>query len=496
MRVLLAMAMVAAAATAAAGYEVVPVTAPETAALAADAAFAGSGGGRLDETPELPCLTDAQRAAIKADLAASVADLLARGLLPAPDPAAAVTGLVWPVRAAAHVHDPGVHGISGFVDQDPAFPDQLLDYNCGDRTYDLASGYNHQGTDIFTWPFGWHKMDGDDVEIVASAPGVIIQKYDGNFDRQCGFGAGNWNAVYVQHADGSIAWYGHMKDGSPTTKAVGQSVAAGEYLGVVGSSGNSTGPHLHLELYDPSGSLVDPYTGACNSMNASSWWLDQPPYYDSALNALRTGSAAPEFQNCPTPAITGEELFFQAGDLVYFSAYYRDQLNGQTSTYRILRPDGSLWREWTGTMTAPHYAASYWWWSWLLPGDAQDGWWTFRVLYQGTTTDRLFAVGDAGPTAAGAVPAAARLHAPAPNPFNPAAEIAFSLDAPAHVRLRVHDLRGRVVALLWDGRADAGRHAVTWRGRDAAGRRVAGGPYVVRLEQGGTVQTRALTLLE
>ncbi|HPF36561.1 MAG TPA: peptidoglycan DD-metalloendopeptidase family protein [Candidatus Krumholzibacteria bacterium] len=482
---------VLALAAAAFGYEVVPVAAPESAA-----ASAGHGGGWLDTAADEPCLTAEQRAAIKVMLADSAAELRARGLLPAPDASAAVTGLIWPVRAAAHVHDPGVHGISNFVDQNAAFPDQLLDYDCGARTYDLTSGYNHQGTDIFTWPFSWHKMDDDDVEVVAAAPGVILQKSDGNYDRQCGFGTGNWNAVYVQHADGSVAWYGHMKNGSLTAKTVGQSVAAGEFLGVVGSSGNSTGPHLHLELYDPAGNLADPWAGACNSLNPTSWWLDQPPYYDSAVNALRTGSAAPAFQSCPTPAVTGESLQFQAGDLVYFTTFYRDQLQGQVSTYRVLRPDGTLWREWTGSSNQPHYAASYWWWSWFLPVDAADGWWTFRVIYQGVATDHSFAVGQAGPTDAGDQPRATRLHAATPNPFNPATEIAFSLERPAHVRLRVHDLRGRVAAVLWDGPADAGRHAVTWRGRDDLGRRLAGGAYVVRLESDDGAWSRAVTLLE
>lgn len=73
------------------------------------------------------------------------------------------------------------------------------------------------------------------VEIVAAAPGVIIAKDDGYGDKNCSMCTNcSWNAVYVMHADGSVAWYGHMKIFSLTAKAVGQTVAAGEYLGVVG----------------------------------------------------------------------------------------------------------------------------------------------------------------------------------------------------------------------------------------------------------------------
>ena len=79
-------------------------------------------------------------------------------------------------------------------------------------------------------------MDDNAVEIVAAAPGTIVLRTDGNFDRSCGLNGGSWNAVYVRHADNSIAWYGNMKNGSVTMKVVGDTVAAGERLGVVGSS--------------------------------------------------------------------------------------------------------------------------------------------------------------------------------------------------------------------------------------------------------------------
>ena len=110
---------------------------------------------------------------------------------------------------------------------------------------------------MYTWPFSWYKMDHDQVKVVAAADGVIIYKSDGNFDKNCGFNNDNWNAVYVEHADGSVAWYGHLKNGSLSTKAVGESVSSGEYLGIVGSSGSSTGPHLHFEVRKH-GEPVDP----------------------------------------------------------------------------------------------------------------------------------------------------------------------------------------------------------------------------------------------
>ncbi|MFT5051689.1 MAG: murein DD-endopeptidase MepM/ murein hydrolase activator NlpD [Chlamydiales bacterium] len=145
----------------------------------------------------------------------------------------------WPVIAVgAAAEEFGVHAITNFVDQDPTFPGNLLDYNCGQRTYGGSNpGYNHSGIDIDTWPRGWTWMDNDEVQIVAAAAGTIVFKQDGYYDESCSTAGGQWNAVFVEHADGSVAWYGRMKNGSPTSKLVGERVEMGEYLGVIGSSG-------------------------------------------------------------------------------------------------------------------------------------------------------------------------------------------------------------------------------------------------------------------
>jgi murein DD-endopeptidase MepM/ murein hydrolase activator NlpD len=202
--------------------------------------------------------------------------------------------LDWPLRLSAQASDPDYHGISNCVDRNPAYPNQILDYNCGARSDDTSGGHNHQGVDCFTWPFGWLKMSQKTVEIIAAVPGRIIYKADGNFDQSCGFNNNPWNAVYLEHDDGSIAWYGHMKNGSLTTKVVGDRVARGEYLGAVGSSGNSSGPHLHMELYDAAGALADPHAGSCNAL-AKVWWKSQRRDADSAINQVTTGGAAASF---------------------------------------------------------------------------------------------------------------------------------------------------------------------------------------------------------
>ena len=351
------------------------------------------GGGEAPLGQSQPCLTEEQRQEIKAQIYRSAAELRGRGLLLSD---VTQVGLAWPLKGATPLGDPGVHGISNFVDQNMFYPNQLLDYSCGvpARTYDTAGGYNHSGTDMFTWPFSWLKMDRNEVQVVAAAPGTIVYKSDGNFDRSCATAGGAWNAVYVEHGDGSMAWYGHLKNGSTTTKLVGESVAAGEYLGIVGSSGRSSGPHLHFELHDASGALIDPYQGACNTLNAISWWTAQRPYRDSAINKLATHAEPPEFPACPNQETPNLSNYFAPGSALIVAAYYRDQQAGHVTSFSVQRPDGSTWRSWMSTADIT-YNASYWWYIDTLPA-SPVGRWNLRAVYQGVTYDHGFNVLVAG----------------------------------------------------------------------------------------------------
>lgn len=351
------------------------------------------GGGEFIVYPNEhpPHLSPEERLSIEYQLQQNIAQLQAQGKLPTIS-ANQVISFSWPLKLADGLTDYGYHGVSGFVDHDPAFPNQRLDYNCGTRTYDLSSGYNHAGTDYFTWPFGWNKMDNDEVEIISAADGVIVLRQDGNYDRSCGFG-GTWNAVYVMHADGSVAWYGHMKENSVTSKGVGEPVTTGEYLGIVGSSGSSTGPHLHFEIYDLDSNLQDPYDGNCNTLNDTTWWLDQHDYYDSAINKLMTGVAPVDWGSCPDPETPNDAILFAPGDTAYFTTFYRDQLETQTSNYTIYRPDGSTFTSWQHNSPASHYSASWWWWAFELDNGEMQGTWQFEVVFEGQTYTHEFYLG-------------------------------------------------------------------------------------------------------
>ncbi|MYS81273.1 M23 family metallopeptidase [Embleya scabrispora] len=62
------------------------------------------------------------------------------------------------------------------------------------------------------------------------------------------------NRIVITHPDGTQTWYCHQSRFAKTSG----SVAAGEVIGYVGTTGNSTGPHLHFEVHPKGGAAVDP----------------------------------------------------------------------------------------------------------------------------------------------------------------------------------------------------------------------------------------------
>ena len=105
-----------------------------------------------------------------------------------------------------------------------------------------------------TSPFGWRwgrMHEGIDIgvgygtPIHAAASGSVIY---------AGWMSGYGNLVVLDHGDGLATAYGHQ---SQLAVSIGQSVSQGQVIGYVGSTGHSTGPHLHFEVR-VDGSAVDP----------------------------------------------------------------------------------------------------------------------------------------------------------------------------------------------------------------------------------------------
>ena len=96
---------------------------------------------------------------------------------------------------------------------------------------------NHKGTDI--------GRVGYTSRIYAAKAGtVIVYQYSSSYG----------NYVVVSHGAGNTTLYGHM---SSRSVSVGQYVNQGDVLGITGSTGHSTGPHLHFEVTE-NGVRIDP----------------------------------------------------------------------------------------------------------------------------------------------------------------------------------------------------------------------------------------------
>ncbi|HND32830.1 MAG TPA: peptidoglycan DD-metalloendopeptidase family protein [Myxococcota bacterium] len=148
------------------------------------------------------------------------------------------------------------------------------DWNCGGIYY---SGHN--GSDFGVG--GWGGMD-EGRRIVAAADGVVVGTNDGEYDRCSTGDCGDANYVMIEHANGRRTWYWHLKQWTVAVSP-GQAVTCGTHLGYAGSSGNSTGPHIHFEVREASGSASDPFDGPCSG--PPTYWISQGAY-----NGLPGGS--------------------------------------------------------------------------------------------------------------------------------------------------------------------------------------------------------------
>ena len=151
--------------------------------------------------------------------------------------------------------------VANYVDVDPT--EAVRDFHCGARSYD-----GHDGTDFAIRDRAVMERG---VPVVASAAGVVRRVRDDVEDvaltdqasrdriagRECG------NGVIIDHDGGWQTQYCHLRRGSIRVRA-GQSVERGTELGLVGLSGQTEFPHVHVTVRHE-GRVVDPFTGRLQS---------------------------------------------------------------------------------------------------------------------------------------------------------------------------------------------------------------------------------------
>lgn len=107
----------------------------------------------------------------------------------------------------------------------------------------LTSGY---GARWGTTHWGIDIANSIGTPIFAAADGVIAEAGPAS-------GFGLW--VRIRHADGTITVYGHI---NRALVQEGEQVRAGDEIAEMGNRGNSTGPHLHFEVWNPDGAKINP----------------------------------------------------------------------------------------------------------------------------------------------------------------------------------------------------------------------------------------------
>ena len=112
------------------------------------------------------------------------------------------------------------------------------------------------GTYIVTSRPGWRWGRTHEGVDMGASTGTAVYASDGGTVVRAGVYGGYGNCIDIQHEDGWISRYGHL---SAYGVKVGDKVYQGQYIGAVGNTGRSTGPHLHFEIRHD-GVFVDPDT--------------------------------------------------------------------------------------------------------------------------------------------------------------------------------------------------------------------------------------------
>ena len=155
---------------------------------------------------------------------------------------------MWPIGSDQVTNEKGVEMATGE-------PNTVYISSTFGATESGIHDYGHGGLDIAP------AAAAGVVNVIAAQSGEVISAYNGcvSFgDYSCGGSYGNH--IVIKSNDGNYQYYGHLHQNTIKVKA-GDKVVQGQVIGKVGSSGHSTGTHLHFEVregQDEFGARVDP----------------------------------------------------------------------------------------------------------------------------------------------------------------------------------------------------------------------------------------------
>jgi murein DD-endopeptidase MepM/ murein hydrolase activator NlpD len=170
----------------------------------------------------------------------------------------AAAGLT-PSNGSDSKYDPNREAIAeiGNTGLQPELPQLMASAYLPDvNDYGLSSGYIWPADGILTSGFGWRwgRMH-QGIDIAAPTGTPVWAASSGVVEYAAWNSGGYGNLVEIRHADGTITRYAHL---SAIYVQEGQSVSQTQVIGAIGSTGFSTGPHLHFEVRPGGGGAVNP----------------------------------------------------------------------------------------------------------------------------------------------------------------------------------------------------------------------------------------------
>ncbi|OIP78967.1 MAG: hypothetical protein AUK48_00585 [Oscillatoriales cyanobacterium CG2_30_44_21] len=133
------------------------------------------------------------------------------------------------------------------------------------QDYGLSTGFIWPADGVFTSGYGWRwGRIHQGVDIAAPVGTPILAAASGVVEYSSWNDGGYGNMIDIRHADGTITRYAHMSD---LYVKEGQTVSQGQLIGAMGSTGFSTGPHLHFEIRPNGGSAIDPMVFLAKASN-------------------------------------------------------------------------------------------------------------------------------------------------------------------------------------------------------------------------------------
>ena len=260
--------------------------------------------------------------------------------------------------------------IVNYVDLEPG--SGLQDFRGGNYTYN-----GHNGID-FTLPH-FEAMD-DGVPVYASLPGTVTQVSDTYPDRcstenPCNTPA---NLIKIDHGDNLITRYLHLRTDSASV-SVGDSVEAGQQIGLVGSSGNSTDAHLHFEVIDD-GEVIE-----VNTPNDKFSWQSPIAYADDVVGSLDYDITdhLPSFEELRERPDTVDTYIQQPGLNPHIWTHLHGVDQGDKLDFYFHKPDGTQYAHLNWSAPQIRYG---WWNAGIELPDVPDlGVWEVEFQHNGST---------------------------------------------------------------------------------------------------------------